>query len=321
MRTLDTVLCCLHSRSQPRYPRFQSCPMCRMEAPWETIIVEAVVNYFFKPEFQELFIYTEYGIQMGVDNRRADIVLLDKAENFIAIIECKRTGVVTYGPEQLKAYLCATDTQFGIFANSTAPNDWEFYENLRRNQFKEITRDQFEARIVAYQPIESIREEKKRLITEVGRACAQHEQKTRELESSYKRLDKVNEKIEQANVELTQLTEKIYLSRKESTDLKEEIEQNSQHAEILKGLKLKFTHDNLKKEINLLGTKRGQLKNEIGEKEQQRTDLSKEVNLLMEDRDKLEKEKNRIRSEQKTLKTEKKTWKDGEKNVRITSIT
>ena len=138
MRDLETVLCRLHSRYQPRYPHFKLCPECRVEAPHETIVVEAVVNYFSKLEFRELFIETEHSIQMGSDNRRPDIVLLDEAGNFVAIAECKQIGVVNYGHKQLQSYLCATDTQFGVFANSTEPSDWKFYENLGRNQFKEI---------------------------------------------------------------------------------------------------------------------------------------------------------------------------------------
>ena len=147
MRDLKTVLCHLHSRSQLRYPHFQSCPECRAEALHETIVVEAVINYFSESEFRKLFIETERKIQMGSDTRRADIVLLDKSEGFIAIAECKQIGIVTYGHKQLKSYLCATDTKFGIFANSTDPGDWEFYENFGQNRFGNITREQFETEV------------------------------------------------------------------------------------------------------------------------------------------------------------------------------
>ena len=156
MRDLETVSCHLHSRSQPRYPQFTLCPDCRAEAPHEAIVVEAAVNYFSKPEFRELFIEAEYAIQMGSDNRRPDIVLIDGAGNFVAITECKRVGYVNNGIAQLKSYLCATDTPFGIFANSTDPDDWEFYENLRRNRFKEITHNQFKAKVGVGQLIELI---------------------------------------------------------------------------------------------------------------------------------------------------------------------
>ncbi len=156
MRDLETVLCHLHSRSQPRYPRFTLCPDCRTEAPREAIVVEAVVNYFSKPEFRQLFIETELDIQMGSDKRRADILILDRVGNFVAIAECKRKGVITYGRDQLQSYLCATDTPLGVFANSTDPKDWKFYENLRQNRFKEITHNQFKVGIGVEQPIELV---------------------------------------------------------------------------------------------------------------------------------------------------------------------
>ena len=154
MRDLRTVLCCKHLSPQSRYPLFTLCPDCCREAPHEAIIVEAVVRYFSKPEFSKFYIQTEHKIQMGVDNRRADIVLLDSSENCIAMAECKRAAVGGSGIDQLKSYLCATDTQFGIFANSTDPSHWAFYENLRRNRFKEITCDQLETGFIGEpQPI------------------------------------------------------------------------------------------------------------------------------------------------------------------------
>ena len=79
---------------------------------------------------------------MGTDKRRADIVLVDEKQNYTAIVECKRIGVQADGIAQLKSYLCATDTPLGIFANSTEPDDWKFFENLGRNRFKDnITND------------------------------------------------------------------------------------------------------------------------------------------------------------------------------------
>lgn len=223
IRNLETVWCHLHLRSQPRYPRFTLCPECRVEAPYETPIVEAVVNYFSKPQFQEFFIETEREIQMGTYNRRSDIVLLDKSTGFVAIAECKQTGVVTYGREQLESYLCATDTQFGVFANSTNPDEWEFYENLRRNKFTpSMERFLFERKVTTERSIESIREEKNKLDQEIQKASDQHAQKTREVDSSCKQLDELNKRIERKNKELTQIKEEIDPLRKESSDLKEE---------------------------------------------------------------------------------------------------
>ena len=317
MRDLKTVLCRLHLHSQPRYPRFKLCPECRADAPREAIVVEAVVNYFSKPElpeFRELFIETEHEIQMGSDPRRADIVLLDKEGYFIAIAECKKINDVTYGREQLKSYLCATDTQFGVFANSTNPDEWKFYENLRRNRFTpSMKRFSFEREIARERTIESIREEKDRLNSKIVEIRTQLDQKGREIKSSREQLNDLNQKVKQANNQLADLKKEIIPLREESTDLTEKITRDSQQAEVLEGLKLESTRDSLKETIDSLSIKKDQLQNEIGEKEQQRTDLSKEVNLLKEDRDKLEREKNRIRSEQETLKGEKKIWWDGEK--------
>ena len=182
MRDLETVLCRLHLRSQPRYPRFTLCPDCHTEAPHEAIVVEAVVNYFSRPEFSNFCIQTEHKIQMGADSRRADIVLLDRFENFIAIAECKRAGYVNNGIAQLKSYLCATGTPFGIFANSTDPDDWEFYENLGRNRFKGITHNQFKTGVGITRPIELISSEKngfKNIRTSRARFARQREKAKR----------------------------------------------------------------------------------------------------------------------------------------------
>ncbi len=142
MRDLNTVFCHLHATSQPRYPHFTLCPYCREEAPHEAIVVEAAVNYF-SSKLPDFFLQTELEIQMGTTKRRADIVLVDGKQNYAVIAECKRIGVQEDGIAQLQSYLCATATPLGIFANSTAPTDWEFFENLGRNQFKNITSDVF----------------------------------------------------------------------------------------------------------------------------------------------------------------------------------
>lgn len=114
----------------------------------EEIVVEEVVRYFSDPKFQKFSIEKEYPIQMGSDNRRADVVLLNSAKHLVAIAECKRVGVEGHGLKQLKSYLSATDTRFGIFANSTHPAAWDFYENLGRNQVRSMTRSEFEERVV-----------------------------------------------------------------------------------------------------------------------------------------------------------------------------
>ena len=112
----------------------------------EDQVVTAVEDYF--KEFQGFSTAKECEIQMGVDQRRPDLVLINSDELFAAIAECKRNNVIGYGLQQLKSYLCATDTRFGVFANSTDQDTWIFYENLRHNRFRRIDRSEFEKRVV-----------------------------------------------------------------------------------------------------------------------------------------------------------------------------
>ena len=65
------------------------------------------------------FLHTEEcgQIQFGSRNGSADVVLGDGNGGFAAIAECKGAGYEGHGIEQLKSYLSATDTRFGIFAN------------------------------------------------------------------------------------------------------------------------------------------------------------------------------------------------------------
>ena len=92
----------------------------------EDKVVKEVIAYFSEPKFSEFSIITECQIQMGVDNRRADIVLRDTDGNFTAIAECKSPGGASYGIPQLKSYLSATDTPFGVFAPQIDRDSWVF---------------------------------------------------------------------------------------------------------------------------------------------------------------------------------------------------
>ena len=112
-------------------------------------VVEAVVRYFSEPRFAQFSMLRACRIQMGAIHSRADIVLRDAQENFIAIVECKLSGG-TRSTEPLKSYLCATDTPFGIFASSTNRDSWIFYENLRHNRFQRIERSDFEQKILEF---------------------------------------------------------------------------------------------------------------------------------------------------------------------------
>ena len=108
----------------------------------------------------------EYLIQMGSDQRRADIVFLRNGK-LVAIAECKRTRRVENGHEQLHSYLCATDTYFGIFANDGDPNKWTFWENHRHNNFLEIDRETFENYV--YNHDKAIKDREKKIKLEIER--------------------------------------------------------------------------------------------------------------------------------------------------------
>ena len=314
---------------------YELCYRCYKDGEPEYKVMDAVFNYFSEPKFRENGFSAkkdEHSIRIGVYTPRPDVVLFDQQGNLAAIAECKRSGIVGYGIDQLKSYLTASDAQFGVFANSTEPNDWIFFENLRRQRFKEdILRSQFEGEIVKGQPIESIREEKRRLDTEIIEIGTRLDQKRGEIKYSREWLDDLNQEIKQMKDQRSQVKEKINLLRKESIDLrkesidlegeitrlKDEITQNSKRAEVVEGLKLESTRDSLRKTIDLLSIEKDHLQNEIGKKEQQRADLSEKINLLRENKgkfesflkengDKLKRRENKIRSDRESLKREQK---------------
>lgn len=110
----------------------------------EDKVVEEVIAYFSESQFSEFSIHKEVKIQMGTDNRRADIVLCDADGNFVVIAECKSPGGASYGIPQLQSYLSATDTPFGLFAPRIDQDSWVFYRNLRQNRFEQIDLFEFE---------------------------------------------------------------------------------------------------------------------------------------------------------------------------------
>ena len=123
----------------------------------ESEVVEEVVRYFSEDsKFKRFSVEREYPVQIGSDNRRADVVLIDEDGNPAAMIECKKIGYQGSGREQLESYLSATNTPLGVFANSIAPDDWQFYGNLGRNRFEEMTRSQFESRVLKTSIIKSL---------------------------------------------------------------------------------------------------------------------------------------------------------------------
>ncbi len=117
----------------------------------ELDVVEAAVAYLSDSKFSKYSIIRECRIQIGTLYNRVDFALCDAEGNFITIVECKlgtSSDHGEYSHEPLKSYLCATDTVFGIFASSTNPDSWVFYENLRHNRFRQITRAEYEMQVL-----------------------------------------------------------------------------------------------------------------------------------------------------------------------------
>ena len=117
--------------------------------PYE-VEVEREVGKYFETNFPEFSIKLQPEIQMGNYSSRVDLALTGAKGKLVAIAECKRSGHVGSGVEQLHSYLSASvDTYYGLFANSTKDKLWTFYKKtynkkLRQHQFKMITRSEFE---------------------------------------------------------------------------------------------------------------------------------------------------------------------------------
>ena len=118
----------------------------------ESEVVKAVVAYFNEPKFAEFFLEVEVPIQMGAESRRADIVLRDGRGKFIAIAECKSSYGANYGRDQLKGYLSASDTRFGLLATSPNREEWVYCERRGGNRFVEIEQSVFEAGVLEGTP-------------------------------------------------------------------------------------------------------------------------------------------------------------------------
>ena len=108
-----------------------------------------------------------------------------QTNRLIVIAECKAVGKRGNGIEQLKAYLAATDTRFGIFAASLDPDEWKYYENLGQNKFETIdSRADFEKEVNHYQNTEADKEEAAK--NQIKRAITHHRKRVeQELNKKY----------------------------------------------------------------------------------------------------------------------------------------
>lgn len=110
----------------------------------EDLVVDSVKEYFESLDYQsETQSETQYKVNIGSSNCRADVVLRNE-NGVLVLVECKEEGYIgTDGIDQLKSYMCATDAPLGIFAASQQKKYWRFYENLGRNNIKEINCDKY----------------------------------------------------------------------------------------------------------------------------------------------------------------------------------
>ena len=142
----ESCATCLPHRSDELYALCSQC--YENSRDHETKVAETVYAYFNELQVNGFSPYRECQIQFGSRNGFADVVLGDGNGGFAAIAECKGAGYVGHGIEQLKSYLSATDTRFGIFANRVDCSQWKFYENRRANCIPEIDLSEFEAGVV-----------------------------------------------------------------------------------------------------------------------------------------------------------------------------
>ena len=128
----------------------------------ERVVVASVVNYFNEPQFNVLSVDTEktarelctiqFGSGGGSRDGSADVVL-HRDGHLVAIAECKR--YVPTSPKidrnnraQLKGYMSATGTRFGVLAYTTSSENWIFCENQGGNKFRVISQSDFENGVV-----------------------------------------------------------------------------------------------------------------------------------------------------------------------------
>ncbi len=125
----------------------------------EAIVERAVKNYF-ENQFPQFSTSQQCDVQFGTRHGIADVVLhqpiRDERGYFVAIAECKRLPLPiprAQARAQLKGYMSATNTQYGVLAVGTDPGNWEFCENKYNNWFAEINREDFERGIENWRPV------------------------------------------------------------------------------------------------------------------------------------------------------------------------
>ncbi len=272
-------------------PKYELCSKCYYAGEPESSVVEEVCNYFSKFQRSGFSAMREYEIDIGTYTPRPDVVLLDQQENLAAIAECKRGGIRDNGIEQLKSYLSATDTRFGIFANSTNLANWEFYENRRGHQFSSIDLSEFESAVVErlgerallVDEIQALEDEMRRHQERFESLKAQKtglSGEVKNFERELQGLQVTREQLERDNShlrsQLTQTEKVINRKTEEHSHLKEQIGQLIQ-------AKLQ-----LHEAVRILGEQRNELASEIEKIIQTERELQEKIEPLSEQLGKLE---------------------------------
>ena len=123
-------------------------------------IIEQEARRYFTNRFPQFSVSQQCEIQFGTKFGIADIVLHQpigrEKGRFVAIAECKRWPLPILHEKaraQLKSYMSATNTPYGVLTIGTDPGNWVFCENKYNNYFIEISKEDFERGIETWKPI------------------------------------------------------------------------------------------------------------------------------------------------------------------------
>ena len=119
---------------------------------------ELLIEQYFTNTFPQFSVSQVCEVSFGSKQGGfADVVLYtDKPGYFVAIAECKKWPLpISHdrAKAQLKSYMSATNTRYGVLAVGTDPGNWEFCENKPNNWFAEVNRENFEWSIENWEPV------------------------------------------------------------------------------------------------------------------------------------------------------------------------
>ena len=121
--------------------------------------VEHEVKNYLLDKFPQFSVFPQCNIHFGTKSGIADLVLHQPTKSgmgrFVAIAEVKRRPLPILRKQaraQLKSYLSATSTKYGVLAIGVDPNNWEFCENKFDNLFSTIDRNTFEKGVENWTP-------------------------------------------------------------------------------------------------------------------------------------------------------------------------